>query len=113
MERPSCGTTLAKTEPTVKKYTELVQKIVKNGVFFGFCSWIRRQVQQCRQTFDFGHRNDRDERLPSGEEILFLISGRLSFGHLDYAYLNWVYVVGDQNELSFLLLNQLGDGVGA
>jgi len=51
----------------------------------------------------------------SGEEILFIKtftsqSAKLH-NHNKYTHFNWVNIMGDDDELSLLLFNQLGDGV--
>lgn len=55
----------------------------------------------------------------SGEEILFIIarSDKTEVLFCKYSlkntYLNWINVMGDDDQLGFLLLNQLSDGVCA
>lgn len=49
----------------------------------------------------------------SGEEILFITSASLRSELRANSHLNWVDIVSDDDKLSFLLLDQLGDGVAA
>lgn len=49
----------------------------------------------------------------SGEEILFITSSSHTSELQTNSHLNWVDIVSDDDKLSFLLLDQLGDGVAA